>query len=543
MGATRTVHLPVIGGVAPPSARDDGGTRGLLARVLDEQRALTAVERFAQRHADADAPLLEPRYRAHLPATPPGPGQQYAFDVDLDACSGCKACVAACHRLNGLDPGETWRQVGTLHGGDSAAPVLKTVTSACHHCVDPACMRGCPVDAYEKDPVTGIVRHLDDQCIGCQYCTLTCPYEVPSYNPSLGIVRKCDMCSGRLAAGEAPACVQACPSGAITITVVDVARAVEDAQADGFLPGAPSPGITVPTTIYRTREALPRNLLPADFHAVRPAARHLPLVVMLVLTQLAAGTLAVSWALTVLRPSWVAPAAPLAAVLALVVAMLALGASTLHLGRPLYAWRAVRAVRRSWLSREIVVFGAFAAVAGLHAVTGGRSPALATAAAAVGVAGVGCSVMLYAVTHRTWWSLHRTLARFAGTAIVLGLATLHLAAAIATGASTDGVVGALALVLAAKLAAELAVLAHLRDHQHGDLWRTALLLVTRLRGLLAARLALAVAGVALAAIATVMITPAPWAAVALAALVAGELAERTLYFTAAAAPRMPGTFA
>jgi formate dehydrogenase iron-sulfur subunit len=81
-------------------------------------------------------------------------------------------------------------------------------------------MNGCPVLAYEKDAKTGIVRHLDDQCIGCQYCVLKCPYEVPRYSSRLGIVRKCDMCANRLSVGEAPACVQSCPSAAIKITVV-----------------------------------------------------------------------------------------------------------------------------------------------------------------------------------------------------------------------------------------------------------------------------------------------------------------------------------
>src|SRR5688500_6094561 len=97
----------------------------LLQRLLDEQASLTAVERFSQKHADEKNPLLGSSYKALLPASPPGPGQQYAFEVDLDMCTGCKACVAACHSLNGLDEGETWRAVGLLHGGTAQNPVQK----------------------------------------------------------------------------------------------------------------------------------------------------------------------------------------------------------------------------------------------------------------------------------------------------------------------------------------------------------------------------------------------------------------------------------
>ena len=81
---------------------------------------MTAVERFAQRHAANDVPHARV-YEDLIPLSKPGPGQQYAFEVDLDACSGCKACVAACHSLNGLDDDETWRTSACSLGGTSQA--------------------------------------------------------------------------------------------------------------------------------------------------------------------------------------------------------------------------------------------------------------------------------------------------------------------------------------------------------------------------------------------------------------------------------------
>src|SRR4030095_7765056 len=205
---------------------------------------------------------------------------QYAFEVDLDQCSGCKACVTACHSLNGLDDDETWRSVGRLTSTDWRSPLHQVVTTACHHCVDPGCLNGCPVLAYDKDPVTGIVRHLDDQCIGCQYCVMKCPYDVPQYSRTRGIVRKCDMCSSRLAVGEAPACVQACPNEAISITVVEQSkvrgryRDLPGSQrmetrgrvpaANAFLPASPTPAITLPTTRYVSWRALPTDLTAVD---------------------------------------------------------------------------------------------------------------------------------------------------------------------------------------------------------------------------------------------------------------------------------------
>src|SRR5207237_918447 len=79
-----------------------------------------------------------------------------------------------------------------------------------------------PVDAYTKDPSTGIVRHNANTCIGCQYCTWTCSYGVPQYNPERGIVGKCDMCYGQLQHGQPPACVSACPQAAIQVAIVNI---------------------------------------------------------------------------------------------------------------------------------------------------------------------------------------------------------------------------------------------------------------------------------------------------------------------------------
>ena len=340
-----------------------------LIHLLLRKQQETPVEIFARLHDDHASPLQARYYRDLIPAARPGEGQQYAFEVDLDSCTGCKACVAACHNLNGLEEDETWRKVGLLVGGSSRLPVLQHVTTACHHCVEPACMEGCPVQAYEKDPITGIVRHLDDQCIGCQYCILKCPYDVPRYSKSKGIVRKCDMCTNRLAVGEAPACVQACPNQAIRIAIVDQEQVAKKSAENLFLPGAPEPGYTKPSTVYKTRKPLPSNLLPADYWSVAPQHSHMPLVWMLVLTQMSVGALAIEQVLMARGgggPITSGAVHVAHAVAALLIGSIGLVAAIFHLGRPLYAFRAIIGLRTSWLSREILAFNAFAGCAAMY---------------------------------------------------------------------------------------------------------------------------------------------------------------------------------
>jgi formate dehydrogenase iron-sulfur subunit len=529
----------------------------LLRWLIDRERDMTAVERFARAHDRGR--VSEPRWKELIPLTTPGPGEQYAFEVDLDACTGCKSCVTACHNLNGLDDDETWRAVGLLAGGTAAAPYQQHVTTACHHCVDPACMAGCPVDAYAKDPITGIVRHLDDQCIGCQYCTLTCPFDVPQFSAKRGIVRKCDMCQGRLAVGEAPACVQACPTEAIRITTVRTEQVVIDNEAGHFLPGAPDPGITQATTIYRTERTVPRNTLPVDWYRVRPERAHPPLTVMLVLTQLAVGAFAVG-ALAPHLASALLPLGKVHAALALIVGIVALGASFLHLGRPLYAFRAVLGFRRSWLSREAVAFGAFAGLAAVHAAVSwlaGSAPRwLALAVTGVGLAGVGCSVMVYVATKRDGWRGDHVAIKFGLGTALLGLVATAAATAIGAVVASPpmaalaselsrGLAEALVVCAGLKLSYEAVLLAHIGDRRHGALKRSAALMLGALRRWTIARfVAGIVGGIGLPLILTAGVgSPLERAAVATVAVVAcliGELIERHLFFVASSSPRMPG---
>jgi formate dehydrogenase iron-sulfur subunit len=527
--------------------------RTLIDELLAEQQRLqTPVARFSEAHDRGASPALEPVYRDLIPLSQPGPGEQYAFEVDLDSCTGCKACVAGCHSLNGLDDEETWRDVGLLVGGTRAHPFQQTVTSACHHCADPGCLNGCPVLAYEKDPVTGIVRHLDDQCIGCQYCVLKCPYDVPKYNDRLGIVRKCDMCHSRLAVGEAPACVQACPTHAIKIvTVTTHVNGQPALDTTDFLPGAPSPDYTQPTTRYISNKPLPAEILAADAATLRPQHPHWPLVFMLTLMPMSVGCFSLSYfyptyATPIAFSGWLAGAA-------------GLFASVFHLGKPLRAWRIFLGLRKSWLSREAVIFGPWFGLATATAAVplasllptdilpASIAPALSlltlhhslltAATASVGLLGIFCSSMIYIDTRRELWRAAQTIPRFFGAGLVLGLATLF--AASPTLPHFFALFGSLLF----KLAVEARVLRPLDedDDTPTAALKTAQMLLGPLHNAFSLRIATAL--IAIPALALVTATgqlppPAGW--LVLAVTLASELTERYLYFRAVVAPKMPG---
>lgn len=551
--------------------------RTLIDDLLAEQQSLTAVARFSQKRARTQTPAQARYYRDLIPLTRPAAGAQYAFAVDLDACTGCKACVNACHSLNGLDQDEIWRTAGVLVGGTIERPYQQTVTTACHHCAEPACLLGCPVAAYEKDAATGIVRHLDDQCIGCQYCILKCPYDVPKYSHARGIVRKCDMCYARLAANEAPACVQACPSGAITIDIVSASEIQAETQpGTELVPGAFDPSYTRPTTRYLTRKPIPANAAPGDYAQLRLDSPHWPLIWMLVLVQLAAGLfvcLACACALPAQRFASIAPPVALSGFVTLHAGLVA---SIFHLGQPRKAWRVFLGLRSSWMSREILVFALFAAASAAAALTSlfylapthafvsraraipideiaSATPLLTIVAAIIGVSGIFCSAMIYVDTRRAAWNGLITFPKFFGTTLLLGAGgfaavcgwiAVFNGSAVPTFARDASIFAALFNVLYAAWDA-LVLLRALRDSER-PLHRVAQIVWKFLRRHVAIRVGLlcsaTIAGV-IAIFSNNNVTGAAAATVCASSIFIGAIIERYCYFTAADAPRMPGRIA
>ncbi len=528
---------------------------------IDRADFTAAVEQFTYLHETHQIDLGQKIYRELIPQKTPGPGQQYAFEVDLDKCTGCKACVSACHNENGLEEDETWRSVGFIQGGTSANPVIQHITTACHHCAEPACMTGCPTKAYTKDETTGIVKHLDDQCFGCQYCILKCPYDVPKYNKKKGIVHKCDMCIGRLTAGQPPACVRACPNGAIRIVLVETNEVRKNPEGFVNVPDAPASDYTYPTTKYLTQKQFPRNMVSADYLTVSPEHSHPPLVVMLILTQLSVGTFGAQILLKKLMSVELNHLLfPLHAWIALLAGLLALAASVFHLGRPLYAFRAVLGLKTSWLSREILAFSVFASLAVIY-VLGLRSEIMSYAVFLTGLIGVLCSVMVYRDTRRPFWDNHGTTFKFLITTALLGFAMSLMISIIYTNIIHSPEVsflmdsfGRLFVILIAGLSTvkmlwEAMIFYFLKKDDGNFFKKTAILMARPLKKYTVARFA---AGICGGVILPLMIfnveINGPRASLFLAgfsfvmfvSLLVGEMLERYLFFRAVVSLKMPG---
>jgi DMSO reductase iron-sulfur subunit len=430
-------------------------------------------------------------------------GQQYRFGFDMAACIGCHSCEVACAEQNGLPLGATWRRVGEIEGGDHPDTRRFHLSMSCNHCLEPACLEGCPTGAYLKLD-NGVVEHHADDCIGCQYCTWNCPYSVPVFQPDRRIVTKCDMCQPRLSEGLAPACVGACPTHAITVERVDVAAwRADHTSADA--PELPSSDLTLSTTRISLPEGLPERTAAASDWNLRPEHPHWPLVWLTLVSQAAAG---VSATATDSGQRLIAAA----------LAIASLAGALLHLGRPAMAWKALRNLRRSWLSREVLAFSLYGAAACATVVW----PALAGCAAVIGIVGVYTSARLYVVPGRPAWNTPLTIVRFLATAAAIGpMITGHPRVA------TIGIVVSLAAIWAnwARLA---------RDGRRA--WRGAVRLEThRFRRWTVLRHLLAFT-------ALIILCAGGSAAAATVCVVASETIGRWLFYVTVVPLNMPGAF-
>ncbi|MEG0070923.1 MAG: DMSO/selenate family reductase complex B subunit [Raoultibacter sp.] len=189
---------------------------------------------------------------------------QYAFYFDGTRCTGCKTCEFACKDYNDLKLGTAYRKVYEVTSGKTTADakgcyttdvVSYTVSLSCNHCTDPECTKVCPTGAMHKDAGTGLVSVDAGKCIGCGYCHMACPYNAPKVDREKGHSVKCDGCASRVATGEKPVCVEACPARALEFgSVEEMAKLGEQAN----IAPLPAPSFTHPNLYIKPcKDALP----------------------------------------------------------------------------------------------------------------------------------------------------------------------------------------------------------------------------------------------------------------------------------------------
>jgi len=137
--------------------------------------------------------------------------KRYALIIDSRKCINCKACVVACRAENRVPLGHSRDWIGEEHRGVWPNLSASFEPEQCHHCANPSCVRVCPTGAsFQRDD--GIVLVQEDDCIGCRYCIIACPYNARFFREDKGLVEKCTFCMQRVRRGETPACVETCPS-------------------------------------------------------------------------------------------------------------------------------------------------------------------------------------------------------------------------------------------------------------------------------------------------------------------------------------------
>lgn len=177
---------------------------------------------------------------------------QQAFLFDGTRCTGCKTCEMSCKDFKDLGIGLALRKVYEVTLGETTMDgngafdttcVSYPVSMACNHCDAPACVEVCPQAAISKDEETGLVITDRETCIGCGSCVQACPYNAPVLDEEAKKSVKCDGCADRLAAGEKPVCVEACPARALDL---DEAEAMAKLGEQAAIAPLPDPAETMP---------------------------------------------------------------------------------------------------------------------------------------------------------------------------------------------------------------------------------------------------------------------------------------------------------
>lgn len=167
--------------------------------------------------------------------TTPAPAVRQTLEVakliDVSTCIGCKACQAACMEWNDIRE-EVGTNVGLYDNPSDLTENSWTVMrfsefeengrlewlirkDGCMHCADPGCLKACPAPGAIVQYANGIVDFHQENCIGCGYCITGCPFNIPRLSGKDGKAYKCSLCSDRVAVNQTPACVKACPTGAL----------------------------------------------------------------------------------------------------------------------------------------------------------------------------------------------------------------------------------------------------------------------------------------------------------------------------------------
>lgn len=139
------------------------------------------------------------------------PRRRYVLVIDSRKCIDCKACLVACKAENGVPLGVARNWINAEREGEYPRLRSSFEPEQCHHCENPSCVRVCPTGAsWQRED--GIVQVKHDDCIGCKYCIVACPYNARYVDPGTRTVDKCTFCAHRVDRGEWPACVETCPS-------------------------------------------------------------------------------------------------------------------------------------------------------------------------------------------------------------------------------------------------------------------------------------------------------------------------------------------